>query len=223
LILEEGGRNDQADSSENSLDVFDMTKRNRGRPNVDDDATLQAAAMKLARGEVVTPRSAIAQSLPARRSSQSFDSDLRRVQRKWRKAGEALLARARDTIARQKRDQAEADRRIERELFGHGYGGLSSALTAADVARELARSDHCGALAVLARQPVEQDAWRMSQGFTAAEEARRHAERLAEAAEPITERIRREIAALDRIQEMEKSLASAPDLSRALWGGWRSP
>lgn len=102
-----------------------MRKRARGRPTVNDDALLQAVAAKLARKQAPSPRSAIVQVLPTKSNNQ-FDSDVRRLQRKWRQRGTALLVEAEAMLKRQEQERAELKRMADRIAGDHF--GLSPAL-----------------------------------------------------------------------------------------------
>lgn len=62
----------------------------RGRPSINDSQTLRKVAMRLASGQARTARSAIAQAL-----DNPSDTAIRRLQRKWRTAGDRYLAEAR--------------------------------------------------------------------------------------------------------------------------------
>jgi hypothetical protein len=98
----------------------------RGRPALNDDAVLRAVAMRLAKGEASTPRSAIVQALPKQSGSGSSDSAVRRVQRKWHERGEPLLAEARAKLRDQEMERAKLDRLVAMELGGGFPGPVSS-------------------------------------------------------------------------------------------------
>lgn len=90
---------------------------------MNDAGTLEKVAAKLAEGKASSARSAIVQSL-----DKPDEANVRRLQRKWREAGEALLAAAREALRQRQQD---SDRRA-REVVGDGYAG--SAFTSMDAA-----------------------------------------------------------------------------------------
>lgn len=97
--------------------------RKRGRPPVDDDAILRAVARRLAKAEATSTRSAIAQSLQI--TTGSFDSNVRRIQRKWRTQGERLLAEAKYSLRKQDNDKVSRRQQIDMELHGSSIGFTS--------------------------------------------------------------------------------------------------
>jgi hypothetical protein len=100
----------------------------RGRPPVDDGPVLRKAAMKLAKGEARTPRSAIVQSLAGQDLPRSTteESHLVRLQRKWREYGSTLLDEAHSILIRQRE---EAERRAREVDRGGYYGGIGPSIT----------------------------------------------------------------------------------------------
>lgn len=103
----------------------------KGRPSKDDAGALESVAAKLAEGKVRTARSAIVQSL-----AKPDDSSVRRLQRKWREVGPAMLVAAQEKRRRQQ--QEEADRHARKATGGsYHYGGGIDASALAEAQHEL--------------------------------------------------------------------------------------
>lgn len=103
----------------------------RGRPPIDEDQkSLQAVAMLLASGEAKTPRSAICRTVKCN------DAAIRRLQRKWRRQGDDLLAAAKaareqEAARKAARESRSCSSRVGYSASHGGYG---------DAAAELART-----------------------------------------------------------------------------------
>lgn len=97
----------------------------RGRPSLDDDDTLKKVARKLAGSSRQSSRSAIVQCLP-----DPSDTNVRRLQRKWRAVGGRYLAQAREEVMRQRAEQAMViERETRRDYLGDSMmGGVFGSL-----------------------------------------------------------------------------------------------
>ena len=167
----------------------------RGRPALNDGPILHKVAMKLAQDQVRTARSAILQSLDL-----PSDSNVRRLQRKWRKHGGDYLREARQMLTQQREQMRRAREEALAAVRSEAFNPLGSFGQPSLIGLP-ATIDHLGGLAAAVRLSMEP----MASAAAAFREAERIREEQAAHARALDDLVR-------QAREWSKA-AALPDLS----------